>query len=73
MLGELISGHVVDFVEASGSNSAILSTLVRAVGRWDASLTDELDALVQVESERLKASRRSTAACASAKAESRIS
>src|SRR5271165_740201 len=54
MLGELISGHVTDFLEASGSNSAILSTLVRAVGRRDAALLDELDALVQAERERLK-------------------
>ncbi|HEY4979908.1 MAG TPA: BlaI/MecI/CopY family transcriptional regulator [Candidatus Acidoferrum sp.] len=54
MLGELISGHVADYLSASGANSAVLSTLVRAVGRQDAALLDELDALVQAERERLK-------------------
>jgi len=54
MLGELISGHVADALDASGANRAILSTLVRAVGRRDAALLDELDALVQAERERLK-------------------
>jgi predicted transcriptional regulator len=54
MLGELISGHVADYLAASGTNSAILSTLVRAVGQQDAALLDELDALVQAERERLK-------------------
>lgn len=54
MLGELISGHVADLLEASGADNAVLSTLVRAVGRRDASLLDELDALVQAERERLK-------------------
>lgn len=54
MLGELISGHVTEFLEASGADNAILSTLVRAVGRRDASLLDELDALVQAERERLR-------------------
>jgi predicted transcriptional regulator len=54
MLGELVSGHVADLLAASGASSAILSTLVHAVGRRDASLLDELDALVQAERERLK-------------------
>jgi predicted transcriptional regulator len=54
MLGELISGHVADLLAASGASSAILSTLVQAVGRRDVCLLDELDALVQMERERLK-------------------
>jgi predicted transcriptional regulator len=54
MLGELISGHVADLLAATGASSAILSTLVHAVGRRDASLLNELDALVQAERERLK-------------------
>lgn len=54
MAGELISGHVTDLLEASGASSAILSALVLAVGRRDASLLDELDALVQAERERLR-------------------
>ena len=54
MLGELVSGHVADLLAASGASSAILSSLVHAVGRRDAVLLDELDALVQAERERLK-------------------
>jgi len=54
LLGELVSGHVTDFLGASGTSTAILSTLVRAVGRRDAALLDELDALVQAERARLK-------------------
>ena len=54
LLGELISGHVTDLLAASGANTAILSTLVHAVGRRDAALLDELDALVQAERARLK-------------------
>jgi hypothetical protein len=54
MVGELISGHIADLLSASGASSAILSTLVLAVGRRDASLLDELDALVQAERERLR-------------------
>lgn len=54
MVGELISGHIADLLCASGASSAILSTLVLAVGRRDASLLDELDALVQAERERLR-------------------
>jgi len=54
MLGELMSGHVADMLTASGASSAILSTLVQVVGRTDAALLDELDALVQAERTRLK-------------------
>jgi predicted transcriptional regulator len=54
LLGELLSGHVADLLAASGASAAILSTLVLAVGRRDAALLDELDALVQAERARLK-------------------
>lgn len=54
MLGEIFSNHVGDLLAASGAGGAILSTLVHAVGRRDAALLDELDALVQAERERLK-------------------
>jgi predicted transcriptional regulator len=54
LLGELVGGHVTDLLDASGASTAILSTLVRAVGRADAALLDELDALVQAERTRLK-------------------
>jgi predicted transcriptional regulator len=54
LLGELLSGHVTDLLAASGASTAILSTLVLAVGRRDAALLDELDALVQAERARLK-------------------
>ena len=55
LLGELVSGQVAGFLGASGTSTAILSTLVQAVGRRDAALLDELDALVQAERARLKA------------------
>jgi predicted transcriptional regulator len=54
LVGELASGHVTDLLAASGASTVILSTLVRAVGRKDAALLDELDALVQAERTRLK-------------------
>jgi predicted transcriptional regulator len=56
LLSELISGHVTDLLGASEECTVILSTLVRAVGRTDAALLDELDALVQAERSRLKES-----------------
>jgi predicted transcriptional regulator len=55
LLGEMASGHVTDLLAASGVSTAILSPLVHAVGRRDATLLDELDALVQAERARLKA------------------
>jgi len=58
MLGELMSGHVADLLTASGASGAILSTLVQVVGRTDAALLDELDALVQAERTRLKVTAR---------------
>ena len=54
MLSELVSGHLTGVLAASGASTAILSTLVHAVGRRDAALLDELDALVQAERTRLK-------------------
>jgi predicted transcriptional regulator len=54
LLGELVSGQVTGVLAASGASTAILSTLVHAVGRRDAALLDELDALVQAERARLK-------------------
>jgi predicted transcriptional regulator len=54
LFGEMASGHVRDLLAAPGASAAILSTLVHAVGRRDAALLDELDALVQAERARLK-------------------
>lgn len=54
LLSELVSGQVADLLAASGAHAAILSTLVHCVGRKDAALLDELDALVQAERTRLK-------------------
>jgi predicted transcriptional regulator len=53
LLSELISGHVADLLGAAEEGTLLLSTLVRAVGRTDAALLDELDALVQAERLRL--------------------
>jgi len=54
LLSELVSAQVADLLGACGAATAMLSTLVRAVGRRDAALLDELDALVQAEYTRLK-------------------
>lgn len=54
LLGEMVSGHFRDLLAASDASNAILSTLVNAVGRRDAALLDELEALVQAERSRLK-------------------
>jgi predicted transcriptional regulator len=54
LLSELVSGQVTDLLAASGASTAILSTLVHCVGRQDAALLDELDALVQAERTRLQ-------------------
>lgn len=58
LLGEMVSGHVTTFLAVAGGDSAILSTLVRAVGRRDAALLDELDALIEAERTRLKAEKK---------------
>ena len=54
LLSELICGHVADLLGAAEEGTLLLSTLVRAVGRTDAALLDELDALVQAERLRLR-------------------
>ena len=54
LVSELISGHVANLLRAAGEGTVLLSTLVRAVGRTDAALLDELDALVQAERLRLR-------------------
>ncbi|HUX72717.1 MAG TPA: BlaI/MecI/CopY family transcriptional regulator [Steroidobacteraceae bacterium] len=54
LLRERLSGQVANLLTAVNASTAILSTLVSAVGRKDAALLDELDALVQAERSRLK-------------------
>jgi predicted transcriptional regulator len=54
LLSEMISGHVAELLGAADEGAVLLSTLVRAVGRSDAALLDELDALVQAERARLR-------------------
>lgn len=54
LMSEMVSGRVADLLAASGAGTAILSTLVDAVGRKDAALLDELDALIQAERERIR-------------------
>lgn len=54
LLSELLSGHVTDLLGASQRSSVILSTLVRAVRDTDATLLDQLDALVQAERRKRK-------------------
>jgi predicted transcriptional regulator len=54
LLKERVSDQITHLLAASGARSAILSTLVSCVGRKDAALLDELDALVQAERARLK-------------------
>jgi predicted transcriptional regulator len=53
LLSKLISAHVADLLGAE-EGAVLLSTLVRAVGRTDAALLDELDALVQAERLKLR-------------------
>jgi len=53
LVSELISGHVADLLGAAEEGTVLLSTLVRVVGRTDAALLDELEALVQAERLRL--------------------
>jgi len=54
LLGEMALNQVSDLLSSCGAGAAILSTLVHAVGRRDATMLDELDALVQAERARLK-------------------
>lgn len=54
LLGEMISGHIAALLQAAEEGTALLSTLVRTVGRTDAALLEELDALLQAERLRLR-------------------
>ena len=54
LLSKRLSNDVTDLLAASGTSTAILSTLVRAVGRKDVALLDELDVLIEAERTRLK-------------------
>jgi predicted transcriptional regulator len=54
MLNEVASNQLADLLATPDACSAILSTLVHCVGRQDAALLDELDALVQAERTRLR-------------------
>ena len=54
LLRESISAHVAEMLGASDERPVLLSALVRMVGRTDAGLLDQLEALVQAERLRLK-------------------
>jgi predicted transcriptional regulator len=54
LFGEMASRHLTEILGVCGDDTMILSTLVHAVGRRDAALLDELDALVKAERTRLK-------------------
>ena len=54
LFGEMVSGKVAELLAACGDSTALLSTLVEAVGHADAELLDELEALVRAERARLK-------------------
>ena len=54
LFGQMVSGRVTDLLAACGNSTALLSTLVHAVGHADAELLDELEALVRAERARLK-------------------
>ncbi len=53
LFGNMVSGQVVDLLGSCRDSTALLSTLVRAVGHADAELLDELEALVRAERDRL--------------------
>ncbi len=54
MLTERVSDQITNLLAAPDAQAAILSTLVQCVGRQDAALLDELEALLQAERIRLK-------------------
>lgn len=54
LLGERAAHQIADLLTARGARTAILSSLVNAVGRRDAALLDELQSLVQAERSRLE-------------------
>ena len=56
LFGRMVCGQVAELLAACGDSdsTALLSTLVEAVGHADAQLLDELEALVRAERARLK-------------------
>lgn len=54
LFGQMVSGQVSDLLASGGDSTALLSTLVQAVGHADAELLDELEALVRAERSRVK-------------------
>ena len=54
LFGRMVCGQVTDMLAAGGDSTALLSTLVHAVGHADAELLDELETLVRAERVRLK-------------------
>ncbi len=54
LFGRMVSGRVTELLAVCGDSTALLSTLVAAVGHADAELLDELEALVRAERARLK-------------------
>ncbi|HEV2472637.1 MAG TPA: BlaI/MecI/CopY family transcriptional regulator [Chthonomonadales bacterium] len=57
VLGQMAFSGVTDLLSLPGNNRALLSTLVQAVGRVDAELLNELEALVHAERMRLELKR----------------
>jgi predicted transcriptional regulator len=53
LFGQMVSGHVAQLLATCGDSTALLSTLVEAVGHADAELLDELESLVRAERTRL--------------------
>jgi predicted transcriptional regulator len=49
LAGKLLTGQISDLLANSDSGVELLSALVRSVGRHDAALLDELEALVKAE------------------------
>ena len=54
LFGDMMSGQVSDLLASGHDSTALLSTLVQAVGHADAELLDELEALVRTERLRLR-------------------
>ena len=54
LFGDMMSGQVSDLLSSCHDSTALLSTLVQAVGHADAELLDELEALVRSERLRLR-------------------
>lgn len=54
LFGQMVSGRFTELLAACGDSTALLSTLVEAVGHADAELLDELEAIVRAQRARLK-------------------